>query len=353
MRLTLATGSRPTRSRQVFDAVTPVAGDVVMGIAILSVDLHAVGQPAAAAVLLWFATATWLFLACVFALRVLDERGRFVREARSPAALTGVAGSSVLGTAFAAQGYYPVAAALLALAGVSWVLLLSSVLSHRRSPVTGASFLPAVATQGLAVLSATLAARNGTAWLLVAAIAVWVLGLGFYTVTVTRFDPHQLLTGHGDHWVAGGALAISALACAKIVQAGAVLGWLTATRGLSADVALAFWCLAMLWLGPLIATEVVRPRLSYDLRRWATVFPLGMYAVLGFAVSQVTGIGGLGTFARWWTWLAIAVGLVVLAGFVRHSWQVVRATAPASAPLRPRSATPSAPVHSKDIGHKG
>jgi hypothetical protein len=29
---------------------------------------------------------------------------------------------------------------------------------------------------------------------------------------------------------------------------------------------------------PLIISEIIRPRLSYDVRRWATVFPFGMYA---------------------------------------------------------------------------
>ena len=294
-----------------------------MGSGILCVDLYSVGQPVEAAILLWFAAGTWLFLAAVLALRVLYEPGRFAREARSPAALTGVAGTGVLGTAFAVHGYYPVAAVLLGLAVVSWALLLTPVLSHWKTPVAGVSFLLTVATQGLAVLGATLAARNGAAWLLIAAVAALILGLAFYIVTVTRFDLRQLLTGHGDQWVAGGALAISALACVKIIQADDALGWLTSPRQFLAVAPLVLWCLAMLWLGPLIAAEALRPRLSYDVQRWATVFPLGMYAACSFAVGQVTGITGIGVFARVWTWLAVTVGLFVLAGLIRRSWQAL------------------------------
>ena len=183
--------------------------------------------------MLWFAAGTWLFLAAVLALRVLYEPGRFAREARSPAALTGV-----LGTAFAVHGYYPVAAVMLGLAGVSWALLLT-----------------------------TLAARNGAAWLLIAASAALILGLTFYVVTVTRF----------------------------------ALGWLTWMRGFFDVAALVLWCLAMLWPGPLIAAEALRPRLSYDVQRWATVFPLGMYAACSFAVGQVTGITRIVVSARVWT----------------------------------------------------
>jgi tellurite resistance protein TehA-like permease len=294
-----------------------------MGSGILCVDLYSVGQPVLAAILLWFAAGTWVFLAAVLTLRVLHEPGRFAREARSPAALTGVAGTGVLGTAFAGHGYYPVAAALLGLAVVSWALLVTFVLGHWETPVAGVSFLLTVATQGLAVLGATLAARNGAVWLLIGAVAMLVLGLTLYLVTVTRFDWRQLLTGHGDQWVAGGALAISALACAKIINAAGALDWLTWGHGFLVVTALVLWCLAMGWLGPLIAAEAVAPRLSYDVRRWATVFPLGMYAACSFAVGQVAGIGGIGVFARVWTWLAVAVSVFVFAGLIRRSCHVL------------------------------
>jgi len=294
-----------------------------MGSGILCVDLYSVGQPVEAAILLWFAAVTWLFLTAILALRVLYEPGRFTREAGSPAALTGVAGTGVLGNAFAVHGYYPVAAVMLVLAGVSWALLLTPVLGHWETPVAGVAFLLTAATESLAVLSATLAVRNGAAWLLIAASAALLLGLAFYIVTVARFALRQLLTGRGDQWVAGGALAISTLACVKITRADDALGWLTALHGFLDVAALVLWCLAMLWLGPLIAAEALRPRLSYDVQRWATVFPLGMYAACSFAVGQVTGITGIGVFARVWTWLAVTVSLFVLAGLIRRSWHVL------------------------------
>ena len=84
------------------------------------------------------------------------------------------------------------------------------------------------------------------------------------------------------------------------------------------------WCLATAWLFPLIAGEVLRPRLSYDVRRWATVFPLGMYAACSFTTGQVTGISGIAGFGHVWTWVAFAVSLVVLAGLFRHGWPVLR-----------------------------
>jgi hypothetical protein len=74
-----AGASGPPRGQRVLDAVPPASGAVVMGSGILCMDLAAVGQPVEAAILLWFAVGTWLFLAAVLALRVLSEPGRFAR----------------------------------------------------------------------------------------------------------------------------------------------------------------------------------------------------------------------------------------------------------------------------------
>ena len=83
---------------------------------------------------------------------------------------------------------------------------------------------------------------------------------------------------------------------------------------------LVLWCLAMVWLFPLVTGEIIRPRLTYDVRRWATVFPLGMYAACSFATGQVTGIAGIADLGHVWTWIAFTASLLALAGLFRHAW---------------------------------
>jgi tellurite resistance protein TehA-like permease len=61
-----------------------------------------------------------------------------------------------------------------------------------------------------------------------------------------------------------------------------------------------------------------------DVRRWATVFPLGMYAACSLATGQVTGITGIADFGQVWTWVAFTVSLLALGGLLRHSWPVLR-----------------------------
>ena len=172
------------------------------------------------------------------------------------------------------------------------------------------------------LLAVMLSYRAG--WLAGAAIPVLLLGLAFYAFTAARFDLRELFTGHGDHWVAGGALAISALAAGKITEAAAALGKFGGQRQALTTSTLVLWCLAMVWLFPLVTGEIIRPRLSYDVRRWATVFPLGMYAACSFAAGQVTGIAGIADFGHVWTWIAFTVSLLALAGLFRHGWPVLR-----------------------------
>ena len=101
------------------------------------------------------------------------------------------------------------------------------------APTVGASLVLTVATESLAVLAAVLAAPERAAWLLVAAVGPFVLGLCFYVFTLARFDMHELAAGHGDHWITGGALAISALAAGKLLAGARALSISAAGAGSS------------------------------------------------------------------------------------------------------------------------
>jgi hypothetical protein len=100
---------------------------VVMGSGIVSIDLYS-DQPVLSAIMLWFAAGAWLLLAVVLGARLADQRDRFALEVSSPASLTGVAGTAVLGTRLTMQDYHVAAVALLAVSGLGWALLLMPVL---------------------------------------------------------------------------------------------------------------------------------------------------------------------------------------------------------------------------------
>jgi hypothetical protein len=309
---------------RVLDAIPPAAGAEVMGTGIVSVGLSLDHHETLSRILLVIASVMWVTLAVLVPLRARRDRARFLADVRTPPALTSVAGTAVLGTRFALLGWTGVGIAMLVLALGVWSLLLTPVLRHWKTPTVGASLVLTVSTESLAVLAATLALLERTDWLLVAALAPFVLGLCFYVFVIARFDVNQLAVGHGDHWITGGALAISTLAAGKLLAGAKGLAILGGGGGFLKNVALGLWVLTMLWLPVLLVVEVVWPRFEYDVRRWSTVFPFGMYAACSFVVGAAAHASAISSFARVWIWIALAVWAVVLAAMIRRGILAVR-----------------------------
>jgi tellurite resistance protein TehA-like permease len=301
--------------RRALAAVPPASGAVVMATGIVSIDLSSAGRETLSRVLLCIGTAVWLVLGALLVARAVLDRPRALREATSPAALTGVAGTAVLGTRYTLLGWRWAGVTLLVVAFGIWLVLLGPVLRHWATPTVGVSFVLAVATQALAVLAATLATSEDARWLVDAALAAFALGLAFYAFVISRFDWRQLVMGRGDHWVSGGALAISALAASKIALAAKDLGVISSTPKIAQ---LVLWAAAMVWLPALLGFELLFPRLEYDIRRWATAFPLGMFASCSFAVGAAVDAAGITRFARIWVWVAFALWLVLFTALVRR-----------------------------------
>jgi tellurite resistance protein TehA-like permease len=293
------------------DEIPPAAGAVVMGTGIVSTGLLLDHRVTASRILLVIAAAVWIVLALVMAARSVREPGRLREEAASPAALTGVAATAVLGDRLTALGWRWAGVAALAVALTTWLILLGPVLKNWSTPTVGVSLMLAVSIESLAVLLATLGARERAHWLLDAAVVPFVLGLAMYGFVISRFDLKQLLVGRGDQWITGGALAISALAAAQ----------LTSLTGALKVAAVALWVVTMLWLPVLLTAETLRPRLGYDLRRWSTVFPVAMYAACSFAVAAAAHAHAVHDFAKIWVWVSVAVWLIVFAATFE---QVVR-----------------------------
>lgn len=291
----------------------PAAGAAVMAAGILSTGLHLIGLDGPSLVVLAVAVALWLVLAVDFATRLLGDRRRFRAEADTPAALTAVAATAVLGSRLAVLGWQSVALALLALAAALWPGLLIAVLRHWGHRMPGAAFLVCVATQGLAVLADTLASTTGRDWLGRAALAAFCLGLLLYAEALVRFDFREVVAGAGDHWVAGGALSITALAGSGLTGSPLWTGW--AHTGLR-TVTLAALGLSLAWYLVLLTAEAVRPRPRYDIRRWSSVFPLGMTATACLSAATPTGVEWLRPLGTVLLWIAVGACALTCAAFV-------------------------------------
>ncbi|MCX4639131.1 hypothetical protein HEP86_19215 [Streptomyces sp. RPA4-5] len=296
----------------------PGAGTAVMATGIVSIGLHLVGREVLSWILFVLAAITWLALAVDFARRLLRDRDRWAEEADTPPALTAVAATTLLGTWCALQGRSGVAVAALVVAVLIWPVLLTAVVRHWRRRLPGTVFLVCVATQGLAVLSGTLVVSLPSGWLAWPALGGFVLGLALYAVAFLRFDLGQVRSGTGDQWVAGGTLAISALAGAKLLAVPAWRG--TTLHDALRTLTLVMLALSVCWYLVLVFAEVRWLRPHYDMGRWATVFPMGTTAVatLSVAVADAAAVGWLRTPGQVLLWASVAAWVLTLVGLVRH-----------------------------------
>ncbi len=177
----------------------------------------------------------------------------------------------------------------------------------------GEWLLAAVAPESLAILAATMA-TGPTSVLVLAALALWCLGAVVYLLLMpllglrlaeSGLPPSELTP---DWWIVSGAAAIASVAAGAIAVAGGPHA-MQAAR-------VAAWGIATVAIPPLALAERRRAVATSDplgdlSGRYATVFPLGMYAtategvapqlhsgVLAVAGAAVLGVAGV-------IWLAV------------------------------------------------
>jgi tellurite resistance protein TehA-like permease len=315
------------------------SGAVVMATGVLALALRLDGRHTFSSVVLGLAAAVWAGLAAVLVARAVTDPGRLGRELGELRALTLAAGSGVLGSGLALAGWRAAAIGLFVVGAGLWVTVLARLAARPPADRNGFWFLPAVATQAVANLSAILAIEEEAHWLAHLALALVILGLILYLVGLRRFPLRQLRDGGGEIWIAGGALAICAMACGDLVRAIDTLGVMPGARDAVAGLDLAVWIAAMAWLPVLVAAEVRWPRPGYTSARWATAFPVGMYAACSFLTGAALEAGGIADFARVWVWVALAVWAVTAAGLIRlaRGARAARRDPPAPSGPRPRA----------------
>jgi tellurite resistance protein TehA-like permease len=294
-------------------------GAVVMATGVVSLCFHTTGPRWLSRLLLAVAAAVWAVLMTVFLTRALTDRERWAHEAGLPSALTLVAGTAVLGSRLSAADRPGLAQALMAAGVVLWAILLPPVLRRWSTPTVGTSLLVCVAPQALAVLAARVARGTGQQWELYVAAAAYALGLVAYAMVVRRFDFRQVLGGAGDQWVLAGALAITALAGSELWESSTLMGATGSTRTTLHVSTLLVGAAAAIVYVPLAAAEAIRPRVGFDMRRWSTVFPLGMAALTSLQLSVVLQEHTLSQLGKILAWLALAVWTIVATGSLRHA----------------------------------
>jgi tellurite resistance protein TehA-like permease len=354
----MTTGVAPAGSRfaEAVQTLTPGYFALTMASGIISVGLELESIHWLSATLLAVCVVSYAVILVLNLVRLVrfraSMRDDFMHPGRAFGFFTFIAGTDVLGVRLGMAGWPAATAALLCLALLAWVVLgyvtpWTAVLGRAERPVVkdanGTWFIWCVASQSVAVAAATvepLAGPDWRSWLAVLAVVAWSVGLILYAA-VGIFVSLRLMTYpirpadlRPAYFVAMGAMAISVLAGARIVEmAGAPM--VDATRGLVAGSSVVFWSFAS-WLFPVLIAAgwwrhlVHRVPLSYEPGLWSVIFPLGMYAVAGIYLGRADNLPVVTAIGRGELWVAVTAFLATFAGMLWHLWSTL---------VRPRSST--------------
>jgi tellurite resistance protein TehA-like permease len=335
------------RAQSAIAGLAPGYFALVMASGIISVGMKLKGFELISTGLLVVCIAGFVILLGLTVWRFIAYRGAIKKDFFDPARAFGfftfVAGTNVLGVRLGMEGHHVATALLLAMAGMAWLLLgyavpWTAVLGkgERSAVVTanGTWFIWVVASQSVAIAAASIEPVfvTGRRELAVLAVMSWSVGVFLYAATAMIVSLRLLLYTFGPedltppYWVTMGALAITVLAGARIVEM-ADAPMVTVTRDLIAGLSVVFWAFAT-WLIPaLLAAGWWRHRvrgvpLRYEASLWSVVFPLGMYAVAGIYLGEADRLPLVATIGSGELWFAFvawcAVMIAMLDNLVRR-----------------------------------
>jgi tellurite resistance protein TehA-like permease len=196
--------------------------------------------------------------------------------------------------------------------------------------INGGWLVAVVAAQSVAVLGSQLAPQFGAAapdvllfclvmWLGGGMLYIWIISLIFYRYTFFVLSPSDLAP---PYWINMGAVAISTLAGTALVAAAPHSAIVSELLPFVKGFSLLFWATATWWIPMLVILGVWRHvyrrfPLRYDPLYWGAVFPLGMYTVCTFRLSEVLDAPVLLAIPRVFVFVAIAAWLLTMTGLVR------------------------------------
>jgi tellurite resistance protein TehA-like permease len=194
--------------------------------------------------------------------------------------------------------------------------------------IHGGWLLSVVATQAVAVLTALLARQSQNRqlmifvslvlWLCGGMLYIWIISLIFYRYTFFKFVPSDLMP---PYWINMGAMAISTLAGATLIQSATLAPFLQEMLPFVKGFTMFFWATATWWIPMLVILGFWRHvykrfALRYDPLYWGAVFPLGMYSVSTHQLFQALQISFLNWLPRVFAYVSLAAWILTFLGFL-------------------------------------
>ncbi len=314
---------------------------LVMATGIISIAAHLLGMRTVALALLVINVIAyaglWLLLLLRLILFFARIRADIADHVRGPGFFTVVAGTCVLGSQLIiVVGRYGAAALLWFAALLFWVVTMytffTAVTVRDNKPsietgLNGSWLLAVVATQSISVLGTLLVGR----WeayrepLLFFTLSMFLIGCMLYLLLITlifyrfTFVTVTSATLTPPYWINMGAVAITTLAGARLILAAPGWSFLRELLPFLKGFTLFFWAAGTWWIPLLFILGFWRHvykrfPLRYDPQYWGMVFPLGMYTVCTFQLSNAISFAPLLIIPRYFIFLALAGWLAAATG---------------------------------------
>lgn len=290
-------------------------------------------------------------LCLLFLVRILfffsDFRKDFVSGSVSPGFLTIVAGTNVVGYQFLYfENNYTAAAALFVSGTILWFILIYSlftiiIISRQKDPlnrgINGIWLLIVVATESICVLGTELSRHTGLdrEITLFVSLVVFLVGCMLYIILITlifyrlaffRVRASDLAPAY---WINMGAVAIITLAGTGLIRSSSEWDFLASITGFLKGFTLLFWATGSWWIPLLIMLGiwrfvVRRTKIVYKSSAWGMVFPLGMYTVCTYQISETDGIGFLNSIPEVFVYISIFAWCVTSLGMLLYWFGLFR-----------------------------
>jgi len=318
---------------------------LAMATGIISIAAHLLQMRTVALALLFINLAAYAALVLLLLLRLILFFPRIKADisdhVRGPGFFTVVAGTCVLGSQLViVVGRYRAAAFLWFVALACWLIIMytffTAVTVRENKPsiesgLNGAWLLAVVATQAISVLG-TLLANQWEGYrepLLFFTLSMFLVGCMLYVLLITlifyrfTFVNVTSATLTPPYWINMGAVAITTLAGARLILAAPGWSFLREVLPFLKGFTLFFWAAGTWWIPLLFILGFWRHvykrfPLRYDPQYWGMVFPLGMYTVCTFQLSNAIGFSPLLVIPRYFIFLALAGWLAAATGLI-HS----------------------------------